>query len=95
MKLSENQNVINALKHILEDYEYLEYDEKESSNMNHLVVKVTDINAVRDSGDAKWIVEKLTGTTGLEFNPVVFPNVKAGLNPNTGWTRFNIREKTK
>ena len=95
MKLSENQNIVDALKHILEDYEYLEYDKKESSNMNHLVVKVTDLNAVRSYNAARRIKEELTKATRLEFNPVVLPNPKPGHAPNTSWTHFNIREKTK
>ena len=40
LKLSEDQVVVKALKHILEDYDFLEYDEILSKNENYLRVKI-------------------------------------------------------
>ena len=39
-KLSEDQVVVEALKHILGDYDFLEYDEVLSKNENYLRVKI-------------------------------------------------------
>ncbi len=40
MQLWEDQKVVHALEHILERYEYLEYDEEASKRINALKVKV-------------------------------------------------------
>ena len=41
MNLSENQKIVNALKQILEYYDYLEYDENLSAGTNRLCLKVS------------------------------------------------------
>ena len=91
MLLSENQAVVDALKKILEDYEYLEYDEEYSRNQDFLRVKVTDPKTDRDISDAHDISRKLGQVTERYFlNPA---SVGSGpRNPNTDWAYFNIRE---
>ena len=91
MLLSENQAVVDALKKILEYYEYLEYDEEYSRNQDFLRVKVTTPKTDRDISDAHDISRKLGQVTGRYFlNPA---SVGSGpRNPNTDWAYFNIRE---
>ena len=91
MLLSENQAVVDALKEILEDYEYLEYDEEYSRNRDFLRVKVTNPNTPRDISVAHRIIRELGRSTGRDFlNPT---SVGSGpRNPNTDWAYFNIRE---
>ena len=91
MLLSENQAAVDALKKILEDYGYLEYDEEYSRNQDFLRVKVTNPKTDRDISDAHDISRKLGQVTGRYFlNPA---SVGSGpRNPETDWTYFNIRE---
>ena len=49
LKLSEDQVVVEALKHILEDYDFLEYDEVLSKNENYLRVKIIRRDMYRHS----------------------------------------------
>ena len=94
MLLSENQAVVDALKKILEDYAYLEYDEESSRNQDFLRVKVTDPKTNRDISVARRISRELGISTGIDFlNP---SSAGSGpRNPNTDWTYFNIREYKK
>ena len=64
MKLSENQELIQTLKQILEDYPGLEYDERSSASMdNMLMVKVaTDVKC--DISVAADIIRKLSESIG-------------------------------
>ena len=94
MLLSENQAVVDALKKILEDYEYLEYDEEYSRNRDLLRVKVTDPNADRDISDAHDISRKLGQVTGRYFRSPGSAG-SAPRNPDTDWEGFNIREYKK
>lgn len=91
MFLSEDQAVVDALKKILEDYEYLEYDEAYSRNRDLLRVKVTDPKPDRDISVAHRISRELGQVTGRYFlNPA---SVGSGpRNPETDWAYFNIRE---
>lgn len=91
MLLSENQAVVDALKEILEGYEYLEYDEEYSRNRDFLRVKVTDPETDRDISDAHSISRELGQVTEKYFlNPA---SVGSGpRNPETDWAYFNIRE---
>ena len=91
MLLSENQAIVDRLKQILEDYEYLEYDEEYSRNQDFLKVKVTDPKPDRHISDAHSISKKLGQVTERYFlNP---SSVGSGpRNPETDWVYFNIRE---
>ena len=91
MLLSEDQAVVDALKKILEGYEYLEYDEESSKNRDFLRVKVTDPTADRDISVAARISRELGRVTGRDFlNPT---SVGSGTrNPDTDWGGFNIHE---
>ena len=67
MKLSENQELIQTLKQILEDYPGLEYDERSSASMdNMLMVKVaTDVKC--DISVAVDIIRKLSESIGDQY----------------------------
>ena len=91
MLLSEDQAVVDALKEILEDYEYLEYDEESSGNRDFLRVKVTDPTADRDISVAHRIRRELGRATGRYFlNPTSAGSGQRNLD--TDWGGFNIRE---
>ena len=45
MLLSENNSVINALKIILEGYEYLEYDERRSEGVDVMLTRLQEYRA--------------------------------------------------
>ncbi len=66
MKLSENTKIVQALKQILKDYDYLEYDEKRSKGDVHYV-KVTDPNTDRDFEICGKIRDQLEKSTNLSF----------------------------
>ncbi|MCY3740395.1 MAG: hypothetical protein OXH00_05190 [Candidatus Poribacteria bacterium] len=59
MNLSENQSIVNALKQILEYYDYLEYDENHSAGTNQLCLKVSDSDANCHLGVIKNICAQL------------------------------------
>lgn len=64
MNLSENQEIVNALKQILEYYDYLEYDENLSIGTNQLCLKVSHPDANCHLGIIEKICEQLgTGYT--------------------------------
>ena len=93
MKLSECKESVNALKSILEDYDYLEYDEKGSITDNTLRVRVRLLDAKRDFSVARTIVKKLEISTGRCFylpNPVT-PG--GSTDRDKEWTFFIIRER--
>ena len=91
MLLSENQSVVDALKKILEDYEYLEYDEEYSRNRDLLRVKVTDPKTDRDISDAHDISRILGISTGRDFRSPGSAG-SGPRNPDTDWGGFNICE---
>ena len=89
MKLWENEKVVEALKGILEDYDYLEYDDPFSrERYDVFVVKVTDMSKDRKMSDANNICRKLEETTKRRF--VVMGFLHEGGNKN--WTHFRIRK---
>ena len=91
MKLSEDKTVIDALKRILEDYDYLEYDEVYSENRDLLKVKVTK-NVDKDFTVTRQIVKKLEQCTGKDF----YTPQSAGSLPrdrDKDWEGFNIHER--
>ena len=44
MSLSDNQQIVNDLKRILDYYDYLEYDESHSKATDMLCIKVNNVN---------------------------------------------------
>lgn len=93
MKLSENQEIIEALKHILQKYEYLEYDDEKSRNNGSdlLYVKVTGLNANRNLGVITDIVKELTEDTQLQFMPILHSGPRTDPD-HTDWAYFSIKE---
>ena len=66
MKLSENTKIVQTLKQILKEYNYLDYDEKRSKG-DVLYVKVTDPNTERDFEICGKICGQLEKSTNLSF----------------------------
>ena len=95
--LEHQQDPVTALKRILEDYDYLEYDERASEGIEKLRVKVTCLEAERDSAVMSHIKNKLERATGRFYVPI--------LNPVSGspsdeirdkkWTYFTLHEKNR
>ena len=94
MQLWKDQKVVQALEHILEGYDYLEYDEETSKRINALKVKVKKdhLNTKRDISVAGNICSALQRETGRRF---FVPSVvtQGGQNWNTDWQYFNVREQ--
>lgn len=94
MQLWENQTIVHALKHALENYEYLEYDEAGSKHINALKVRVKaeHLNTDRDFSVAGKISRALEKETGRRF---FVPSVVTHGSQNwaKGWTYFNVREQ--
>ena len=69
MQLWEDQAIVHALKHALQNYDYLEYDEAASKHINALKVKVKadHLNAKRDFSVAGNICKILEKETGRRF----------------------------
>lgn len=63
MNLSENQQIVNALKQILEYYDYLEYDEDHSKGTDQLCIKVSHPNANCSLG----VIKHICGQLGENF----------------------------
>ena len=91
------QDPISALNHILEDYDYLEYDERTSEGIVKLRVKVkeTCLETERDSAVMHRIKNELELATGRFY--VVTLNPVSG-SPSeevrdTRWTFFTLRER--
>ena len=66
MKLSENPTIVQTLKRILKDYNYLEYDEKRSKG-DVLSVQVTAPDTERDFEICENVRNKLEKSTNLSF----------------------------
>lgn len=90
MELSENRQVVEVLKRILLDYDYLEYDENESTGRDELCIKVIDLDAKRDSRVPAVICLKLEGATNRQFSVVNF-----GYDFDDPWEEFVIALKKK
>ena len=68
MKLSEDRKTVDALKQILTDYDYLEYDEVRSKRTRHLHVHVSYSDINHDiSGVIGHICRRLKKETGREY----------------------------
>lgn len=97
MKLLEHQEPVRALKDILENYDYLKYDEGGSSSIVKLRVKVkeTHLDAERDIAVADHIKKKLTHATGRYYVLIFNPKTGSPLedNRNKSWTYFTLHEK--
>ncbi len=93
MQLSENPKIVEALKRILKDYDYLEYDESRSKG-DVLSVKVTILDTERDFEVCGRICNKLEEATNLSF---FVPGPGPGSVYSNGadwakvWTYFNLR----
>ena len=66
MKLSKNPKVVQTLKRILKEYDYLEYDESYSKD-DMLSVQVTASNTERDFEICENVRNKLEKSTNLSF----------------------------
>ena len=66
MKLSENPEIVETLKRILKDYDYLEYDEDRSKD-DTLSVKVTAPDTKRYFEISGKIRNKLEKSTAQEY----------------------------
>ena len=86
MLLSRNTKVIEALDHILTDYNYLVYDISASRNKAYLQVSVINPDhPVRDVSVAGRVCRELEQITGESFSVCAY--VCAGV-----WTYFTISE---
>ena len=67
MQLREDPEIVDALKEILENYDYLEYDDEASRRTNGLRVKVTRLDVDRDFSVTDHISRALGNATGRRF----------------------------
>ena len=95
--LSQVTKVVDTLKRILDDYDYLEYKESKSKNEDFLHVEV--IREKPDSAeiDKKCIKKDLELVTGIyfSFSGPVGPFVSGVGDLNKNWSSFRIRERRK
>ena len=82
MLLSENQEIVDALKFILENHCYLEYDEKSSKDQDYLKVRVDSSYVTRKSSFACTICLELEKATDKRFHVV---------NNSKTFPYFNVR----
>lgn len=91
MQLSENPKIVETLRRILKDYDYLKYDENRSMG-DVLYVKVTVPDTERDFQICGNIRDKLEKLTNLSF---VVPGpgsvYSEGDNRAKAWTYFTLR----
>lgn len=84
-------DIVDAFKHIVGDYHYLEYDEDRSERFKRLCVKVADFEVDRDFLMVKReICAKLEQATEITFTAA---GVVTNADPKslTNWTWFHIR----
>ena len=91
MLLSEDQQVIDALKSILGEYPNLEYDKVYSQGRDLLRVKALAGHNY-DFSAATTIWRDLESNTGRNFRPPVSAGSGSDRNPYKDWAGFNIRE---
>ena len=91
MKLSQDTTVVNAIKCILKDYDYLEYNESQSKNESFLHVDVIDRKPDSAYSDKINIVIALEQTTRRYFSSNEVGC--GGKNLRTSWCNFRIRER--
>ena len=93
MKLSGNPKIVETLKRILKDYDYLEYDENRSKG-DVLYVKVTAPDTERDFDICGNIRNKLEKSTNLSFfvpGPGPGSVYSKGADWAKAWTYFTLR----
>ena len=93
MQLSENPKIVQTLKRILKEYDYLEYDERRSKG-DVLYVKVTNPNTERDFEVCGKILRKLEKFTNLSFfvpGPGPGSVYSEGADWTKAWTYFTLR----
>ena len=97
MQLWEDQEIVDALKQILEEYCYLEYDEAASDSIVKLRVRVkeTCLEAERDISVMHHIKHELEGATGRYYVPIINPVSGSPSQEirDRGWTYFTLHEK--
>ena len=91
MKLSENQQVVEALKQIIVDYDYLEYDEV-WPDRDHLHIKVTNLNAKRNGQIPMEIRFKLEDATNRKFSSPHSGPYEDNYDFDDGWDGFLLWE---
>ena len=94
MRLSENQVIVGDLKRILEDYDYLEYDEarpNRDKRFEGLSIRVTT-NAERDVQVIVNICRKLEETTGRTYFFTYGGSYTGMDNLEEVWSFFTLRE---
>ena len=88
MKLSDNLKIVEILKRILKEYDYLEYDEKRSKD-DVLFVKVIATDSKRDFKIFENICTKLEKTTKMSF--YVSNGVRSNGDCGRERTHFSLR----
>lgn len=89
MKLAQDQQVIEALKQILQDYDYLAYDETWPCH-DELRIKVTDLDVKRYQQVVIGIRNKLANATNRKYSS---PYLSHSDNLNEEWTEFILYEE--
>ena len=92
MQLWEDQKVVTALKQVLTNYDYLEYDETVSKRIGGLNIKVTRLDADRDISAALNICKTLGQVTGKHFSAPSF-NTHGHEDLYKKWTSFTLHEQ--
>lgn len=94
MRLSENEKIVEDLKQILEDYDYLKYDEARSNRdrrFEGLTIRVTS-NAKRNVQVIVDICHRLEKTTGRTYFFTYGGSYRGGDNLDEVWSYFTLRE---
>ena len=94
MRLSENQEIVRALKQILENYDYLEYDEarpNRDKRFEGLSIRVTT-DAERDVQVIIDICQKLAETTSRTYFFSYGGSYTGVDNLEEVWSFFTLRE---
>ena len=93
MKLSEKPKIVETLKRILTDFDYLEYDEERSKG-DVLSVQVTVPDTERDFDICENVRNKLEKSTNLSFFVPGLGSVYSGRADWTkAWTYFTLRSR--
>lgn len=91
MKLSENPRIVQTLKRLLKEYDYLEYDENRSKG-DVLSVKVTASDTERDFEICENVRNKLEKSTNLSFFvPVPGSVYSGGTDSEKACPHFTLR----
>ena len=91
MKLSEDQQVVEVLKQILVDYDYLEYDEN-WPDLDELHIKVTELDAKRNGRIPIEIRLKLEDATNRKFSSLHGGPYEDSYDFDDGWDGFILVE---